>query len=220
MDPRIAALLDAFAAHLDDGAPAPSLTADDAADVMAVMHAELDRGIAARDASVPAGRAIACARGCAACCETVIITSEADAARVARYLRAHEPARARFVARYPVWREAGEAVIERAARAAAANDGAGIRAAMSDAMGEHLMCPFNHDGACDVYEVRPDACRVAHALDTSAECRPGGRAVILDFVPITRFLTRVRGLEAAMQRGIPEAPPTRAPLADRVHARL
>jgi len=221
VEERTAALLEAFAAHLDGAAPAPTVTADDAADVIDALHGELDRGIAARDAQAATlGRTIACARGCTACCETVIVGCEADAARVARWLRAQPEARARFEARYPAWRADAGDLIERVARGAATGDGAAVRAAMADTMARHVMCPFNHEGACEIYPVRPDACRVAHALDTSAECRPGGRAVVLDFVPITRFLERARSLEDAMQRTLAGAPATRGPLADRVRARL
>ncbi len=212
MDARTAELLEAFAAHLDGAGPAPAISDDDAVAVTEVLHAELERGVAARNAQAATlGRTIACAEGCSACCETVIFASDADAVRIARWLDEHPDARARFVAAYPSWRAAAADLIERAS----GGDGATVRAAMSEAMSRHLMCPFNHAGLCDVYAVRPDTCRVAHALDTSAECRPGGRAVVLDFVPITRFLERVRALQRAMQAGRPLSP-----LADNVHARL
>jgi Fe-S-cluster containining protein len=32
------------------------------------------------------------------------------------------------------------------------------------------MCPFNHDGACTIYPVRPSVCRLAHAIGTNEHC--------------------------------------------------
>jgi Fe-S-cluster containining protein len=220
---RVVELVDGFASHVDDGKPAPDVDRDEAAAISRYLLSEIDRGVEARNQKVAElGRTVACHSGCADCCYTVIFTSEPDAILVAQWLGHPDRAaiRARFVAAYARWRAEGGAMLDHAAGAGADRDAQRVKAFMYEAGVRRLMCPFNHDGACDIYPVRPDTCRIAHALDTDQNCVPGRTAEILDFVPLTRFLQRVRPLHQAIQDALPGAPAGRVVLAERVHALL
>ena len=35
------------------------------------------------------------------------------------------------------------------------------------------LCPFNEEGRCEIYPVRPTICRAVHVLETSQYCTPG-----------------------------------------------
>lgn len=215
----VGTLLDAFAAHLDDGAPLPAIDAAGAVAIAEQLHAEVDRGTAARTArAAEIGHPVACHPGCAACCRTILVGAELDALAIAHWLgRAeHADARAHFAAAYPRWSTDGGALIAEARTAVAAGDLERLHDAMTAAGKAGLMCPFNREGSCTVYDVRPDVCRVAHALDTHENCEPGRTVRYLDFVPITAFLQRIRPLEDAIGAALPGAPTTRTPLAERV----
>jgi hypothetical protein len=220
---RVDELLAAFGRVLDQNAPIPALTRDEAAAIATTLHGDMDRGTAARDAEVEAmGRRIACAKGCSTCCNTIIITSEAESLAVARWLARPEQKkkRERFQAKYRHWRATHGDVVERAADACARRDRDALGDAIMEAGRRRAMCPFNHQGACEVYPVRPNVCRVGHALDTPDGCGPDGGAETLDFVPITQFLASIRPLQDLVQAALPDAPPHRGPLADRVIALL
>jgi hypothetical protein len=220
---RVEELLAAFSRVLDENAAMPAVTRDDAASIAETLHADMDRGTAARDAEVEAlGRTIACAKGCATCCNTIIITAEAESLSVARWLARPEQKkkRERFQAKYRRWRAANRDILDRATDACARGDRAALGDAIMEAGKRRAMCPFNHQGACEVYPVRPNVCRVGHALDTADGCGPGGGADVLDFVPITEFLARIRPLQELIQAALPDAPLYRGPLADRVDALL
>jgi len=216
---RIEVLLQKFAEHVADGAPAPAIGNDEAIAVTSVMHEELDKGVAMRaERFTQMGHTVACAKGCTSCCEQVVVVAEPEAILAARWLARPEQAaaRQRFVAAHARWRGEGGELVE-AARAAAANhDAAALSEATVAAFQIHLLCPFNHEGACDIYPVRPAVCREKEALDSQEPCKHGGAVKVASFVPITQFMQRLRGLEDAMQRALPGAPPTRVPLADRV----
>src|SRR5687768_8093901 len=87
-DDRLAALMDAVGAHLDDPRrPMPPVSEADAAAISDLLHGEVERGTEARNQQIAAmGHTVACARGCTACCETVIVSAEADVLLVARWL--------------------------------------------------------------------------------------------------------------------------------------
>jgi hypothetical protein len=150
-----------------------------------------------------------------------VVAAETEAAAIARWLGAPERAaeRARFAETYAAWRAAAGELVDAAAAAEVGGDTARVVALMGEATARGLMCPFNHDGACGVYPVRPDLCRVTHALDTHENCRPGHTALYFDFIPIRTFLQRIRGFEDELHASL-TPPGRRQPLADRVHALL
>lgn len=146
----------------------PVLAAEDAAGLVMVMHAQLDAAIAERDAEAAArGLHIACGAGCTACCTSPLLVSEAEAVTVAAWLADHPAERARFAAAYPAWKRAVGAAGDAIARARTDDD---RTAAARELRLREVMCAFNREGLCEIYEARPARCRKAHALDTNAAC--------------------------------------------------
>jgi Fe-S-cluster containining protein len=217
-------LLGRFAAHLDGGAPTPAVSRDQAVAITRRLHAEVDRGVALRDQQFAAqGHPIACARGCSACCEQVVSVSDAEAWTVAQWLAEPERAavRARFERAHAAWRAAGADLIDRVAAALQGDDGERLAALVEESLGRRLMCPFNHEDACEIYPVRPGVCRNHAAIDSAEPCqRRDGSAKNPSFVPLDAFMERVNGLHAAMQESLHPERPGGAPLADRVIALL
>jgi hypothetical protein len=221
---RTEALLGAFARWIDEGAPTPRVDRKEAVAITRHLHAELDRGVEARRGQIEqAGHAIACARGCNSCCEQVVVVLEPEAAAVAGWLAEPGQAarRARFDAAHRAWRERGGELIEQAVEAAVVQDPAAQSATARGTFAAHLMCPFNHDGGCDIYPVRPAVCREKEAVDSQEPCRQlDGTPRVPDWMPIERFMDRIRDVADAMHAAI--APPPHRPfaLADRVAALL
>lgn len=148
----------------------PVIQVAEAAGLVMVMHAKLDAVIAERSAEAATrGLAIACSAGCSACCASPLLVSEGEAVAVAAWLGEQPEVRARFAAAYPAWNRAvGTAG---AALEQARTDGA-RHAAAKQLRALHVMCAFNRDGLCTIYDVRPARCRKVHALDTNASCGP------------------------------------------------
>jgi Fe-S-cluster containining protein len=126
---------------------------------------------------------IACTTGCNACCNSFVRARVPEALVIADWLREpdHAETLARFREKLPSWRErAGDAPAEMEALLAR-HDGAprepgpdldrfnelGVEYAL-----RKNLCPFNHDGACEIYPVRPILCRVTYVLDTAEYCTP------------------------------------------------
>jgi Fe-S-cluster containining protein len=219
---RLGELMEGFMATLEGGAPVPKMDRDEAAAITEALHDEMNGGVELREQqAVELGHTIACARGCNYCCAQVIVTGEAEAVTVARWLEQPEQAaiRARFLAAHTAWKAAGADLIELVHAAAAAGDTARLRRASGASTRRNLMCPFNVDGGCSIYPVRPNLCRAVHALDTADPCTFDGVGSVLDFVPIKDFLSRIRPLERAMHASLRGAAPE-VPLAERVHALL
>jgi len=190
---------------------------DDAAAIAARLQAQIDKGVEARAAAVATtGAEIACKRGCTGCCEEPIMVFRPEAARVAQWLAqpAQAATRAQFVAAYPAWKaRIGELVTQLSH--VFVDDAKRYTAHHVEAWKQGVLCPFNVEGDCTVYDVRPIVCRTGHALETSAHCSgsapaPATRAT---FVPLDQFIAQTRKLLAAThnatagQRGRPEALP-------------
>ncbi len=151
----------------------PVLQHRDVAGLTMSMHSQLDEAVAARSlAAHAAGHHIACSAGCSTCCVSPLVVPEGEAVTVAEWLG--EPAqaevRAAFLARYPAWRRGvGDslAVMQRAQTADQQ------REAAMHLKGKAVMCAFNVDGLCSIYDARPARCRRAHALETNANCGAG-----------------------------------------------
>jgi len=204
---RMAALVDALAAAAEkvvrrEPVRLPVVRPAEAEALARVLHAEMDAGVAAREEAIAgSGHTLACARGCSACCEIVLMSYESEALAVARYLARPEnrAARAHFAAAYPAWRAAAGDLADRAREASARGDVEGVGAAASEAALRHVLCAFNKEGACTVYEVRPNVCRGCHALDTAEHCTAGGadKPTVMEFPPLDAFMARIRPLHMA-----------------------
>ncbi len=226
---RMAALVEELAAaagHVMRGEPVrlPVVRPEEAAMLARALHDQMDAGVAARDRVIDgSGHRVACARGCSACCEIVLMTWETEALAVARHLAAPEQAaaRAHFLATYPRWRAAVGDLADRARESAASGDAGGVGAAASEAALRHVLCAFNLDGACTVYEVRPNACRGCHALDTAEHCTAGGpeRPTVMEFPPLDDFMAKTRPLHMAAHAALRRTAAPE-PLCDAVHRLL
>lgn len=193
------------------------LRLDEASDVAEFLHEQVDQGVDARaEAIAKSGQTIACKRGCNGCCEEPIMVFRPEAARIWRWLERPENKEARlaFVAAYPAWK----AAIGKTADALAdvyETDRENYVTHHIDAWRKGVLCPFNRDGACTVYPVRPIICRTGHALETNEHCSGNaeGSAKRASFVPLDTFVARARYLLVATHnatkgsRGKPQALP-------------
>lgn len=155
----------------------PVVQPSDAAGLVAMMHEQLDVAIARRDADIASADVhLACGRGCNACCALPVMIGEHEAVAVARWLAQpeHADVRERFLASYEEWRGklggAVEAVVD-------APDKAAREQACAAYFSHRAMCPFNHEGLCSVYEVRPALCRTTHAINGNERCNDQSSAV-------------------------------------------
>jgi Fe-S-cluster containining protein len=149
----------------------PVIQANDAAGLIAMMHEQLDHAIERRNADAEsAGVVIACRRGCNACCYLPVVTGEAETLAVTHWLRQPENAvvRERFHAAYPAWRAAHGAIIEQLV--APSTEDARARVAAKYFF-QRAVCPFNHEGDCTIYPVRPSLCRTTHAVGSNEKCQ-------------------------------------------------
>jgi hypothetical protein len=189
--------------------------------VLARLHAEVDRGVEARAAAAARDNvAIACRRGCNACCAEPIMVLVPEAIAVAAWLMRPESRAVReaFVAAYPKWRAAVGDSLEKLAELDALGDRAAHTAAHIAHQRRHVLCPFNRGGDCTIYPVRPNICRNGHAIDTADYCgadHPSGKAATrLAFVPLDDFVRRVRRVERGLHLAVGGGPLRLAPLPD------
>jgi hypothetical protein len=159
-------------AHAGERVRLPVIQAADAAGLVMVMHAQLDAAISERTKeAADNGLVIACSAKCSACCASPLLVSEGEAVAVAAWLGEQPEIRAQFATAYPAWKKAvgtaGETLEQ--ARTDEAREAA-ARALRK----QHVMCAFNRDGLCTIYDARPARCRKVHALDTNAACGPDG----------------------------------------------
>jgi Fe-S-cluster containining protein len=179
----------------------PVVTANDAAGLMALMHEQLDEAIERRTAAIAEGGMVeACHRGCTACCTGPVVVSEPEAVAVAVWLSEHSDLLARFRAVYPQWRAALGSLIE---DIFADDSEAGRERAAMAFRQRRTMCPFNHEGACTVYPVRPALCRKAHALETPERCSViGGEIEYLSHPAVELTYEAQQSMRAALHRAL------------------
>jgi Fe-S-cluster containining protein len=127
--------------------------------------------------------------------------------RVAEFLARpeNEAARARFLAAYPAWKEAMGDAPERIAELTARGDDEGHLREHIAIWRKRVLCAFNHDGLCTVYEARPIVCRTCHALDTNEHCRGDTSYTIpatIAFEPLAAFVARAAGIHTAMHHAL------------------
>ncbi len=126
---------------------------------------------------------IACGAGCNACCNNFVRCSLPEALLVADWLKQPENAVVleRFRNKMPAWRErAGETahILEEILERSGGTQPEGAEWERFKEIGTEYalrgnLCPFNEDGRCEVYPVRPTICRAVHVLETSHYCTPG-----------------------------------------------
>jgi Fe-S-cluster containining protein len=134
--------------------------------------------------------ALACRRGCAACCTLRVTATAPEVLAVARWLRAVAPRLAE--------RGIDLAGQVRAADARTRGQGEAAR------VGLRQRCPFIAQGVCVIYPVRPLACRghASHDERACADAAAGRRAQ----VPHSEGHRRLRGLvQNAMQSALRDA---------------
>jgi Fe-S-cluster containining protein len=185
--------------------PTP-VSSDDAVAIAAGLQAEVDRGVEARTAQITAqGMELACKRGCNGCCEEPIMVYRPEAIAVARFLKRPENAEilAAFLAAYPGWKAAIGDTPQRLSDLASGDERRYLDAHVAG-WRKQVMCAFNHDGACTIYEVRPITCRGAHAVETSAHCNGASPlpAKRVNFVPLDKFIQKTRVLLGATHHAI------------------
>ena len=165
----------------------PVIQPADAAGLVMTMHAQLDAAIAERAAeATQKGLVIACHEGCAACCASPLLVSAAEAVTVAEWLADQPELRGKFDAAYAAWRKG--VGIAGAALEAARTDEARQEAARA-LRKHHVMCAFNRDGSCTIYEARPARCRKVHALNSNASCGPDSDGKVQYFEHVATEMT-------------------------------
>jgi Fe-S-cluster containining protein len=199
-DPRYATGSRRFPGHVSTA---------DAVAMAAALADEFDGGVEARARQAEKqGLNIACDIGCDRCCRIVVSAYAPEVMRVVEFLNQPEHAgeRAGFLARYPAWRETvGDGVSALPSLSGQAK-GAEFEATHLALWRKGASCAFNEGGVCTIYPVRPLACRNAHALDTDTHCvpdPPGGKPpASVDFVPLSRFLTKASRLLHAAHNAV------------------
>jgi hypothetical protein len=187
-----------------------ALGADEAADLAQAVQGSVSQVAQARaDAAVQHKVRIACERGCAGCCEEMVIISEPEALAVARWLRRPEnaEARAQFLEAYPRWRERAGDAPERLAALTIKN---ADRAAYAEAHVAYWRtrnpCAFNRGGDCTIYPARPLVCRDAHAVESNERCfgdfKGDGKAGRIQFGPMVTVLGRAHHLLQAAHNAV------------------
>ncbi|HEY5948466.1 MAG TPA: hypothetical protein VIV40_23375 [Kofleriaceae bacterium] len=180
---------------------------EEAAEVAGFLQQQVDSGVEERAAAIARSNAkLACTRGCNGCCEEPIMVFRPESARVGHWLAQPENAEARaaFLAAYPDWKARIGDLADKLS-ALFETDAANYVAHHVDVWRKGVLCPFNRDGDCTVYAVRPISCRTAHALDTNEHCSgtsetPATRAT---FVPLDNFVARARRLLMATHNATP-----------------
>jgi hypothetical protein len=201
------------------------VTPDDAERLAAHLQAEVDKGVRARAGhAARGGIAIACARGCNACCEQPVMVFAPEAQRIASWLERPEnaAARAAFLDAFPRWRERAGDGPERLGDLYAAGKRDEHRELHMQQQRRGALCAFNRDGDCTIYAVRPVLCREAHALDTPDRCRADSPVPVrtLVFEPLDAFVIRARNALRVAQNALGGPTNRPAALCQAVHDRL
>lgn len=183
------------------------LPLEEAVEIAEFLHEQVDHAVEARAQAIArSSLKVACTRGCNGCCEEPIMVFRPESARVARWLAQPEQTAVReaFVAAYGAWNERiGDALATLSQLHV--TDPKNYVTHHVEAWRAGVLCPFNRDGDCTVYPVRPTVCRTAHALETSEHCSgtaetPATRAT---FVPLDDFVARSRRLLVATHNATP-----------------
>ena len=200
----------------------PVVTDEGASAVVSLFHAQIDRGTEARaKAATASGHPVACKDGCNACCNSIPIVFAGELVTIVTWLRYHPDVRAQFEEAYPKWAASLADVLVDYAAAAKAEDVPAAERALRAAWQRSVMCAFNQNGSCSIYDVRPAICRDVHALDTADHCqRTTSRAVAtMTFKPLEDYTVTIRPIVLALHAAL--RPTTGArPLCVAVHDEL
>ncbi|MEO8845168.1 MAG: SEC-C metal-binding domain-containing protein [Kofleriaceae bacterium] len=165
----------------------PVIQPADAAGLVMTMHAQLDAAIAERTAeAVELGHHLACSAGCSACCASPLLVSAGEAVTVAVWLADQPAIAAQFDAAYPAWKR-GVGAAGAALETATSDDER--QAAARTLRKQHVMCAFNREGLCTIYDARPARCRKVHALGSNAACGPDGDGQVQYFEHVATEMT-------------------------------
>jgi len=225
MSERLDDLFDALGEAADGKRHLPVLQPGDASLVVGLFHSQIDAATAARRKRIEAiGHTLACAEGCNHCCKNVVIVFDGEAVAITEWLRQPEQAEAlaAFRARYPAWKQQLARIIEAWDAAMSTGNGGAAERVLMQAWKEQVMCAFNVDGKCSIYEVRPAICRNAHALDTSERCRAetSTEALTYQFEPLDKYLQKIQPIVLALHAALrPDRGPPR-PVCLAVHEEL
>jgi Fe-S-cluster containining protein len=185
-----------------------SLPIVDAVTISARLQDALDEAVVVRERKATEdGLKIACGPGCNYCCEQLVMVWLPEAHRIAEWLRAPERAAARqaFLEAYPRWKEqVGDAPDRIAELTAQMKKGEHLDAHIAQ-WRQRVLCAFNRDGLCTIYEARPLVCRNCHALDTNEHCRGDTSSMIparIKFEPLDDFAAYASTLNIAMHHAL------------------
>ncbi len=152
---------------------------------------------------------IACHVGCNACCNNFVRASLPEGLVVAEFLARPEnaEARARFLAKLDGWRTAAGADARELEELVNRNGGAPTEGPDWERYNQLGMdytrkrntCPFNHEGRCEIYPVRPTICRAVHVVETHEYCTPD-RGGLPKVVSHPTLVDTVRGVAAGLGR--------------------
>jgi Fe-S-cluster containining protein len=169
-----------------------------------------DRLVAmAAKAEAEAGRAVACAKGCGACCRQAVPVSPAEAWMLAEHTASLPAARretvfARFAETRTRLAEAGFGD-----RSTGGGDRRALESVGLDYFRLALPCPFLEDEACSIHPQRPSACREFLAVSPAEYCSDPGNLPVRN-VPMPASVTNALSRVCAAALG---GEPTAIPLA-------
>jgi len=203
----------------------PVIQPEDAEAVCGLFHEQIDRGTDARSAFVARqGRVVACKAGCSDCCRQVPAIFDGEAITIARWLDRpeHAEARQRLLDRFPIWTANLRDLLDQWLDAAIAQDVERGREVHAAIYRRGVMCPFNHEDRCTIYEVRPGMCRYAHALDTAERCKPSATEPVqgAQFPPLDDYMEKIRPVTLAMHVALRSEGGGAQPLPIAVHEQL
>jgi Fe-S-cluster containining protein len=182
----------------------PVIRPRDVLEIAAVFHRTIDGAAGFREREITDdGATLACAAGCSSCCHTAVMVYEPEAMRVAELLARSEQAEARahFLAQYPAWQAALGKDVERISTLHAMGRIEDAERIFFRLQVRRVMCAFNREGLCTVYEARPAVCRNTHALETPDSCQPGAAhgPTIMGSAPIDRLMAQLPGVMGPLQ---------------------
>jgi Fe-S-cluster containining protein len=146
--------------------------------MLAGLEAGLQQDVAAK------GETISCGKGCAHCCEVYVFTTLQEGETIVHYLYQHEEAHTHFIAAYRTWRERVrrfERIYRRIEhiqeKVIFGRDTPEERQLFNHDLtfyaDQGLPCPFLHNSACTIYEVRPYVCAGVVSSSPREWCHPG-----------------------------------------------
>ncbi len=183
----------------------PVVDADGAAAVVGLFHSQVDRGTQARaKAAASRGHPEACADRCNACCNSIPVVFAGESVTIAHWLRSHPEERAHFEAHYPRWQASLADVLVDYKTAAKNDDPEAAQRALRGAWQRSVMCAFNRDGSCSIYEVRPTICREVHALDTNEHCQRNTMRGMqtMAYPPLDEYVVTIRPITLALHAAL------------------